>query len=75
MHEVLVNCLFKLAQEKVWLGTLTMTIAVDMGQQGIKQQSKQKNCSFQHLKQMFKLMDKEKFFYWEWSGSVVECLT
>ena len=32
MHEVLVNRLFKLAQEKVWLGELTvplMTIAVD----------------------------------------------
>ena len=24
MHEVLVNCLFKLAQEKVWLGKLTV---------------------------------------------------
>ena len=23
VHEVLVNCLFKLAQEKVWLGELT----------------------------------------------------
>ena len=25
VHEVLVNCLFKLAQEKVWLGELTVT--------------------------------------------------
>ena len=24
MHEVLVNCLFKLAQKKVWLGALTV---------------------------------------------------
>ena len=24
VHEVLVNCLFKLAQEKVWLGELTV---------------------------------------------------
>ena len=24
VHEVLVNCLFKLAQEKVWLGELTI---------------------------------------------------
>ena len=24
VHEVLVNCLFKLAQEKVWLGQLTV---------------------------------------------------
>ena len=26
MHELLVNCLFKLAQEKVWLGELTVPI-------------------------------------------------
>ena len=25
VHEVLVNCLFKLAQEKVWLGELTVS--------------------------------------------------
>ena len=34
VNEVLVNCLFKLAKEKVWLGELTapaMTIAVDFG--------------------------------------------
>ena len=24
VHEVLVNCLYKLAQEKVWLGELTV---------------------------------------------------
>ena len=30
MHEVLVNCLFKLAQEKVWL-------AVDLGRKATKQ--------------------------------------
>ena len=46
MHEVLVNCLFKLAQEKVWLGELTvspvMTIAVDLGRKATKQ-TKQ-NC-------------------------------
>ena len=28
MHEVLVNCLFKLAQEKVWLGELTVPPAM-----------------------------------------------
>ena len=41
MHEVLVNHLLKLAQEKVWLGELTvpaMTIAVDWD---VKQQNKQ----------------------------------
>ena len=40
MHEVLVNCLFKLAQEKKWLGELTappMTIAVDFGRKTTKQ--------------------------------------
>ena len=44
VHEVLVNCLFKLAQEKVWLGELTvtpdrhaMTIAVDLGHKATKQ--------------------------------------
>ena len=26
VHEVLVNCLFKLAQEKVWLGELTVPL-------------------------------------------------
>ena len=35
VHEVLVNCLFKLAQEKVWLGELT--IAVDLGRKATKQ--------------------------------------
>ena len=42
MHKVLVNCLFKLAKEKVWLGELTvpprpMTIAVDLGRKATKQ--------------------------------------
>ena len=35
MHEVLVNCLFKLAQEKMWLGELT--IAVDLGRKATKE--------------------------------------
>ena len=38
VHEVLVNCLFKLAQEKVWLGERpTMTIAVYFGRKATKQ--------------------------------------
>ena len=44
MQEVLVNCLFQLAQEKVWLGELTvigMTLAVDLGRKATKQ-TKQK---------------------------------
>ena len=42
MHELLVNCLFKLAQEKVWLGELTaITIAVDLGRKATKQTNKQ----------------------------------
>ena len=44
VHEVLVNCLFKLAQEKVCMVRLTdnptMTIAVDWD---VKQQYKQTN--------------------------------
>ena len=38
MHEVLVNCLFKLAQEKVWLSELT--VAVDLGRKATKQTNK-----------------------------------
>ena len=37
VHEVLVNCLFKLAQEKVWLGELT--IAVDLGRKAKNKQN------------------------------------
>ena len=40
VHKVLVNCLFKLAQEKVWIGELTVppsTIAVDLGRKATKQ--------------------------------------
>ena len=40
MHEVLVNCLFKLAQEKSvvrWIDHPAMTIAVDLGRKAIKQ--------------------------------------
>ena len=44
MHEVLVNCLFKLAQEKSVVrltDLLTMTIAVDLGHKATKQTNKQ----------------------------------
>ena len=44
MHEVLVNCLFKLAQEKsVVRGTdrSVMTIAVDLGRRATKQTNNQ----------------------------------
>ena len=38
VHELLVNRLFKPAQEKLWLGELTaMTIAVDLGRKATKQ--------------------------------------
>ena len=40
VHEVLVIPLVKLAQEKMWLGELTMTIAVDWD---VKHQTKQTN--------------------------------
>ena len=46
MHEVLVSCLFKLAQEKVWLGELTVrsaiTIAVDLRSKASKIKNKNK---------------------------------
>ena len=41
-HQVLVNCLFKLFQEKVWLPT--MTIAVDLGHKATKQTNKYDKC-------------------------------
>ena len=43
VHEVLVNCLFKLAQEIVWLVELilAMTIAVDLGRKATQQTNKQ----------------------------------
>ena len=44
VHKVLVNCLFKLALEKVGLGELTvpaMTIALDLGCKVTKQRSEQ----------------------------------
>ena len=40
VQEVLVNCLFKLAQEKVRLDELTMAIAVDLGLKATKQTNK-----------------------------------
>ena len=41
VHEVLVNRLFKLAQEKVWLDELTvMTIAVDLARKATQQTNK-----------------------------------
>ena len=40
MHEVLVNCLLKLAQEIMWLGELT--IAVDLGRKATTNKQKKK---------------------------------
>ena len=40
VHEVLVNCLVKRAQEKVWLGELTIVVDWD-----VKNQTKQKASS------------------------------
>ena len=49
MHEVPVNCLFKLAQEKVWLGHLT--IAVDFGRKAkIKKNKNKKKTKKQKTK-------------------------
>ena len=42
VHKVMVNCLVKLTQEKVWLDELTnMTIAVDWDVKLLKHQTKQ----------------------------------
>ena len=41
VHEVLVNCLFKLAQEKVWLGELTVPQWPKLLTWDVKQQNKQ----------------------------------
>ena len=41
VHEVLVNCLFKLAQEKVWLGELTACHDHSCLFWDVKQQNKQ----------------------------------
>ena len=46
MHKLLVNRLFKPAQEKVWLGENdrpAMTIAVDLGSKATKQTNKLTN--------------------------------
>ena len=40
MHKVLVNCLFKLAQEKVWLGELTVPPWPQVLTWDVKQQNK-----------------------------------
>ena len=54
VQEVLVNCLFKLAQEKVWLGELTVpTITVDFGRKAIKQTNKQNQNYTQYLSSNF----------------------
>ena len=46
MHELLVNRLFKPAQEKVWLDDLTvMTVAVDLGRKANKQTNSQAGVS------------------------------
>ena len=47
VHEVLVNCLFKHAQEKsvlMWTGRPAMTIAVDLGRKATKQTNKTFKC-------------------------------
>ena len=55
VHKVLVNCLFKLAQEKVWLGELThrpaITIAVDLGRKATKQTNKEGSVGLKNLLQ------------------------
>ena len=52
VHKLLVNGLFKPAQEKVWLSELAMTIAVDMGRKETKT-NKQKHSKKVPLKYVF----------------------
>ena len=44
VHKLLVNRLFKPAQEKVWLGELT--VPVDLGRKATKQTNKQTNLHY-----------------------------
>ena len=62
MHEVLVNCLFKLAQENVWLGELTM-IAVDLGRKATKQNKPKKAISLTNIEIMGLGIDDKTFFH------------
>ena len=48
VHKVLVNRLFKLAQEKVWIGELTIAVALDLKQLN-KQTNKQKDIQIQNV--------------------------
>ena len=49
MHEVLVNCLFKLAQEKVWLGELTVPLWPWLLTWDVKQQKQKDNSDQSEL--------------------------
>ena len=57
VHKVLVNCLVKLAQEKVWLGELTvltcMTIAFDGDVNHVKNQTEQTKMFTLCIKRLF----------------------
>ena len=47
VHKVLVNCLFKLVQEKVWLGELT--VAVDLGRKATKKKKIYVKSLIEHM--------------------------
>ena len=49
MHEVLVNRLFKLAQEKVWLGELTVLPSPKLLTWYEKQKKKEKKVQFNFI--------------------------
>ena len=50
---ILVNRLYKLAQEKVWLDELAMTLAADLGRKATKQTNKTKTLRLQN-QEMYK---------------------
>ena len=59
MHKLLVNRLFKPAQEKVWLGA--MTIAVDLGRKAAKQTNKTKSTTSDFIFDTDSYADPESF--------------
>ena len=57
VHEVHVNCLFKLAQEKVWLGELTILSCPQLLFWDVKHQNKQTKFGQRFLRNLFLNID------------------
>ena len=63
MHKVLVNRLFKLAHEKVWLGELTVRHDLSLGRKATKQKQKPIALSVCNYEQVCFM---EIIFYVKW---------